>query len=85
MVIDRNRITGAGVTAGLDLALHLCQLLSSRTAGEAIQLGLEYDPAPPFQAGHPRTASPAVVELVRQRFAERIARRTEHARRANGR
>jgi cyclohexyl-isocyanide hydratase len=84
VVADRNRITGAGVTAGLDLALRLSELLSSRTVAEGIQLGLEYDPAPPFQAGHPRTASPAVVELVRKRYAARIARRTEQARRAAG-
>jgi len=80
VVIDRNRITGAGVTAGLDLAFHLAELLSSRAIAEAIQLGLEYDPAPPFHAGHPRVASPATVALVRERFADRIARRTEQAR-----
>jgi cyclohexyl-isocyanide hydratase len=79
VVVDRDRVTGAGVTAGLDLALQLAELLSSRTVAEAIQLGLEYDPAPPFQSGHPRTARPAVVEQVRQRFAARIARRTEQA------
>jgi len=82
VVQDRNRLTGAGVTAGIDLALHLAALLSSRAVGEAIQLGLEYDPAPPFQSGHPRTASAAVVEQVRKRFAQRIARRTEQARQA---
>lgn len=81
VVLDRNRFTGAGVTAGIDLALHLAALLSSQTVAEAIQLGLEYDPAPPFNAGNPRTASPAVVEQVRRRFADRIARRTEQARR----
>lgn len=81
VVVDRNRITGAGVTAGLDLAFHLAELLSSRTAAEAIQLSLEYDPDPPFHAGHPRIARPAIVELVRKRFADRIARRTEQARR----
>jgi cyclohexyl-isocyanide hydratase len=81
VVQDRNRLTGAGVTAGMDLALQLAELLSSRATAEAIQLGLEYDPAPPFQSGNPRTASPAVVEQVRKRFASRIARRTEQARR----
>jgi len=81
VVLDRNRLTGAGVTAGMDLALRLAELLSSRSVAEAIQLGLEYDPAPPFQSGHPRTAHPAVVEQVRKRFATRIARRTEQARR----
>jgi len=81
VVLDRDRLTGAGVTAGIDLALQLAALLSSREVAEAIQLGLEYDPAPPFNAGHPRTASPSVVQRVRDRFADRIARRTEQARR----
>jgi len=81
VVLDRNRLTGAGVTAGMDMALRLAELLSSRFVGEAIQLGLEYDPAPPFQAGHPRTAGAAAVEQVRKRFATRIARRTEQAHR----
>jgi cyclohexyl-isocyanide hydratase len=84
VVLDRDRLTGAGVTAGMDLALRLAELLSSRTVAEAIQLGLEYDPAPPFQSGHPRSASPAVVEQVRKRFAARLARRTEQARRHLG-
>lgn len=81
VVLDRNRLTGAGVTAGIDLALQLAALLSSQEVAEAIQLGLEYDPAPPFNAGHPRTARPVVVEQVRRRFAERIARRADQARR----
>jgi len=85
VVVDRNRITGAGVTAGLDLAFHLAELLSSRATAEAIQLGLEYDPDPPFRAGHPRIASAATVELVRKRFADRIARRTAQAQRLSGR
>jgi len=82
VVVDRNRITAAGVTAGIDLALHLAARLASPTVAEAIQLGLEYDPQPPFQSGHPRNASPALVDLVRARFADRIARREAQARRA---
>jgi cyclohexyl-isocyanide hydratase len=79
VVVDRNRITGAGVTAGIDLALKLASIVASQTVAEAIELALEYDPAPPFKAGHPRIASPRIVELVRARFADRIERRTRQA------
>jgi cyclohexyl-isocyanide hydratase len=79
VVVDRNRLTGAGVTAGIDLALRLASVVASQTAAEAIELALEYDPAPPFKAGHPRIASPRVVDLVRARFADRIERRTRQA------
>src|SRR5439155_148455 len=48
--VDRNRITGGGVTAGIDFALTLVSILLNRQAAEAIQLRLEYDPAPPFNA-----------------------------------
>jgi cyclohexyl-isocyanide hydratase len=86
VVVDRNRITGGGVTAGIDFGLQLAALLASQPVAEAIQLSVEYDPAPPFRAGHPRSASPAIVDLVRGRFADRVARRAEQARRfAEGR
>lgn len=81
VVVDRNRITGAGVTAGIDLALKLASIVASQTVAEAIELALEYDPAPPFKAGHPRIASPRIVDLVRARFADRIERRTRQANR----
>jgi len=67
------------VTAGIDLALQLAALLASDTVAEAIQLGLEYDPAPPFNSGNPRVARPLVVDLVRARFATRIDRRSAQA------
>jgi len=51
--IDRNRITGGGVTAGIDFALTLVSLLVDRQTAEAIQLRLEYNPAPPFTSGSP--------------------------------
>jgi len=64
VVVDRNRITGAGVTAGIDVAL----VIAARTAGEdlarEIQLNIEYDPHPPFRSGSPRTADPKLVERV---------------------
>jgi cyclohexyl-isocyanide hydratase len=82
VVIDRNRITGGGVTAGIDMALHLAARLASPTVAEEIQLRLEYDPAPPFHSGHPREASPAVVERARARLAERLSQRAAQARAA---
>jgi cyclohexyl-isocyanide hydratase len=81
IVVDRNRITGGGVTAGIDFGLTLAAMLGSRQLAEAIQLSIEYDPAPPFDAGHPRAASAALVEQVRGAFSERVARRAEQARR----
>ena len=65
VVRDRNRITGGGVTAGLDFALALVAELHGREAAERIQLMIEYDPAPPLQAGSPRTASGALVASTR--------------------
>ena len=59
--VDRNRITGGGVTAGIDFALTLVSILADRQTAEAIQLRLEYNPAPPFTSGSPDTAPPEVV------------------------
>jgi len=59
-------VTAAGVSAGIDMALTLAARLGGDDLARAIQLGIEYDPAPPFDAGAPEKASPAVVELVRQ-------------------
>ena len=71
VVVDRNRITGGGVTAGIDAALIIAERTHGRAVAEAIQLQLEYDPQPPFHAGHPRTADPALVEKARERVAAR--------------
>jgi cyclohexyl-isocyanide hydratase len=65
VVRDRNRITGGGVTAGIDFALALVAELHGREAAERIQLMIEYDPAPPLQAGSPRTASGPLVASTR--------------------
>lgn len=67
--IDRNRVTGAGVTAGIDFALTLVSMLVDRETAEGIQLRTEYDPAPPFNSGSPDTASPEVLARARERFA----------------
>lgn len=79
VVKDRNRITGGGVTAGIDFGIALAAELSSVSVAQEIQLALEYDPAPPFDCGHPRVAPEATVNRVRQRFAARLERRAEQA------
>jgi cyclohexyl-isocyanide hydratase len=83
VVIDRNRATGGGVTAGIDFGLRLAAELRGERVAQAIQLGMEYDPAPPYQAGSPRTADRGLVESVsaarrtmndeRRRIVERAA------------
>jgi cyclohexyl-isocyanide hydratase len=73
--VDRNRVTGGGVTAGIDFALTLVSILTDRATAEAIQLGLEYNPAPPFDSGSPDTAPPDVLERMKQRIAAGRERR----------
>jgi len=63
--VDRNRITGGGVTAGIDFGLYIASLLSSRKAAEKIQLYMEYNPEPPFQSGSPKTAPADVLAEFR--------------------
>ena len=70
-VVDGNLFTCGGVTAGIDLALHVAAAIAGRAAAEAIQLGVEYDPAPPFAAGSPESAPPAVRDSVLARAAPR--------------
>ena len=79
---DRNRVTGGGVTAGIDFALTLVSMLVDRKTAEAIQLRLEYNPAPPFQSGSPDTAPPDVLATAIQRLTPYKARRTEAVARA---
>ncbi len=69
VVRDGNLLTGGGVTAGIDFALALAAELAGREAAEAVQLNLEYAPAPPFDAGTPQTAPAAVLAVVRERSA----------------
>jgi putative intracellular protease/amidase len=70
VVRDRNRITGAGVSAGLDLGLTLVGLLRDQPYAETVQLLAEYAPEPPYNAGTPRTAPPAVREMTEAMFPE---------------
>jgi transcriptional regulator GlxA family with amidase domain len=63
-VEDGKIVTAAGVTAGIDMALHLVGREAGPEVAQAVQLGIEYDPDPPFDAGSPQKAPPQVVEAV---------------------
>ena len=80
VVRDGALLTGGGVTAGIDFALTLVAELAGRDVAEAIQLNLEYAPAPPFAAGSPQSARPEIVARVRAMSAG-VARRAGAPRR----
>jgi len=65
VVEDGKVVTAAGVSAGIDMALTLAGRLAGDQVAQAIQLGIEYDPQPPFDTGSPTKASPELVELIR--------------------
>jgi transcriptional regulator GlxA family with amidase domain len=65
VVEDGKVITAAGVSAGIDMALLLAARIAGDEVAQAIQLGIEYDPEPPFDSGTPSKAAPQVIELVR--------------------
>jgi len=75
VVFDGKIVTGAGVSAGIDMALALAARIAGPEVAQAIQLGIEYDPQPPFDAGAPEKAPAAIVEALRgrSRFAEKSA------------
>ena len=83
VVSDGKLMTGGGVTAGIDFALALVAELAGREVAESIQLNLEYAPAPPFDAGHPKTA-PAAVDRGRAHAAGADRERARAARRRGG-
>jgi transcriptional regulator GlxA family with amidase domain len=73
-IVEQGRVvTAAGVSAGIDMALLLAARIAGDDVARSIQLAIEYDPQPPFSAGSPQTAPPAVVEAVRQRVRARLA------------
>jgi cyclohexyl-isocyanide hydratase len=74
IVRDRNRISGGGVTAGIDFGLALAAELAGEDVARTIQLALEYDPQPPFDAGSPQGAGPELVARYRALSAPRLAR-----------
>ena len=65
---DGKVITAAGVSAGIDMALSLAAKISGRRIAETLQLGIEYDPDPPFDSGSPGKADPALREELRARL-----------------
>jgi cyclohexyl-isocyanide hydratase len=85
VVIDGNVITGGGVTAGIDFALTVAADAFGEDLAKAIQLGIEYDPQPPFAAGSPDGAGPAIVEKTRAGATKRQAERREAVERAAAR
>jgi cyclohexyl-isocyanide hydratase len=66
-VVDRNRVTGGGVTAGIDFALTLIALIRGEAHARMVQLALEYDPQPPFDSGSPAQAGPEIVAAYQRR------------------
>jgi putative intracellular protease/amidase len=68
VVFDGEIVTAAGVSAGIDMALALAGRIAGESVAKAIQLGIEYHPEPPFDAGSPLTAPPETVELLRSRL-----------------
>ncbi|MBL8213014.1 MAG: DJ-1/PfpI family protein [Bryobacterales bacterium] len=77
IVVDRNRITGGGVTAGIDMALELAALLSSEEEARRIGLQMEYDPAPPFGPGSPECSELEMIVEVQRRAKALLTRRRE--------
>jgi cyclohexyl-isocyanide hydratase len=74
VVRDRNRISGGGVTAGIDFGLTLLAELAGEEQAKLLQLALEYDPAPPFDCGSPDKAGPERVARIRAIMAERAGK-----------
>jgi cyclohexyl-isocyanide hydratase len=74
VVVDRNRITGGGVTAGIDFGLVVLAKLRGDDAAKLTQLAMEYDPEPPFNAGSPKAAGPAIVDQAMKFMAAEMER-----------
>lgn len=68
IVVEGKVVTAAGVSAGIDMALHLAARIAGPQFAQAVQLGIEYDPHPPFDVGSPRKASPELVSGLRARM-----------------
>ena len=85
VVRDGNIITGGGVTAGIDFALTVAAELAGAEFAQGLQLGLEYAPAPPFNAGRPELAPPAVLAAVQANMDRMMPTRLAQVREAAGR
>ena len=81
--VDRNRITGGGVTAGIDFALYLAARLRGEQVAQRIQLYLEYAPSPPFDAGSPEAAPAAVRTAYEVAASEMMLKRAAAVQRAS--
>lgn len=79
-VVDRNRVTGGGVTAGIDFALTLIALIRGEAHARMVQLALEYDPQPPFDSGSPAQAGPEIVAAYQRRVQAMAPTRDEDLR-----
>lgn len=77
VVVDRNRITGAGMTSGIDCALTAIALASGDDVARGVQLFAEYEPQPPFDSGTPHKAPAALVEAMRAKLRPVVERRRE--------
>lgn len=75
VVRDRNRLSGGGVTAGIDFGLTMAAELAGEDVAKTIQLALEYDPKPPFDSGSPEKAGPAVVTKLKERIQGMLQKR----------
>jgi cyclohexyl-isocyanide hydratase len=85
VVVDRNRITGGGVTAGIDFGLTVVAQIWGEDMAKMIQLGQEYNPQPPFNAGSPKTAPADIVEHFRGMWSKQTENRIVAAKRAQAR
>lgn len=79
---DGNIITGGGVTAGIDFAFTVLAEIAGEDFAQTVQLGLEYAPAPPFDSGHPSTASADIRHRFESIRTKMMEQRTEEARKA---
>lgn len=70
VVVDGNIVTGAGVASGIDFALSLAAILDGEAVAREIQLQIEYDPAPPFNSGSPKTALPETLAALKAKLAK---------------
>lgn len=82
VVRDRNRMTGGGVTAGIDFGLTLAAELAGEDVAKLLQLSFEYDPQPPFEGGHPTKVDAATLELSKAFMADGVAAMAEAAKQA---
>jgi putative intracellular protease/amidase len=80
VVFDGKIVTGAGVSAGIDMSLTLAERIAGAEVAQAIQLGIEYDPQPPFDAGSPSKAPAEIVDALRarSRFSEAVVATGNH-------